>query len=36
MIIIVKMQWLPSVRTVASKRDNNHFQEAFENMLRNV
>lgn len=24
MIIIVKIQWLPSVITVASKRDNNH------------
>jgi len=24
MIIIVKMQWLPSVNTVAFKRDNNH------------
>lgn len=26
MIIIVKMQWLPSVNTVAFKRDNNHIQ----------
>lgn len=29
MIITAKMQWLPSVNTVDSKRDNNHCGAAF-------
>lgn len=35
MIIIMKMQWLPSVRTVASKHDNNQLPQVRRYLSKN-